>query len=632
MFGLLPFASICFALIFLGLSLSSSLGFAAEIRAEDDLEDAVEALVEQLETQIEPYLEKEEILEDARLLVFNLKHQQSGKRWHFSQILEKQLVAELSSETNFVMLHPQKTRAFLLSYWREMEQGKDHPVALQITESLQTPFLILGTFDFQEKMIRIQLQLVSAKSEAIYAFLAIQFPREKTPQTWLEVLPIYQNKAHLEIARAFIAEDQWALAEKELKQVILNSSPESIEAEGLLIWLRAAQGQGIAEKFIPFKTRHPQHPLLFQIEEEYKKQTILKDLEQSIQNREWLAVSQLLKEPVLVAGDPNVIRHYQQLLEINVVQWNYEILQQKNWTLLEEQWPLLLQVVQSEKAASVTALQQQINKRFREELENLIARKDRLEAAQLLAHFGKMFLLKQQHEPLKAAIAKIPLPPEGMLTLPAITFEMGQIAGAKNEQPHHAVTLAAFHLDQHEVTNQEYKACLAVKACPAVVSQEDEKFNEDRQPVVGVTWHQAKQYCEWEQKRLPTEAEWERAVEAGYSSFQKESSLLPLEDYAWTEENSGGRTRTIKTRKPNRYGIFDLLGNALEWVNDDYAADYYAWSPEHNPQGPPSGEFKVARGGSWFHPRQETCPRCRFYWSPTLVFNFIGFRCAVSLE
>ncbi|MBF0277520.1 MAG: SUMF1/EgtB/PvdO family nonheme iron enzyme [SAR324 cluster bacterium] len=633
MFGSLFSAFFFFIIVFSGyFSTDPSFADAAETQIESDLDDAVEVLVEQMETQIEPFLKKNEFPTDARLLIFNLKHRSSGKRWHFSQALENQLIEELRSETDFVIIHPQKTEAFMISHWRELEQGSDHQVAIQIAEALEIPLLLMGTFDFREKVIRLDLKLFSVKSEEIFASMHSEFARENTPLSWQGMLPIYQNTAHLEIGRAFIAKEEWELAEKELKQVIHDSSPQSIEAQGLLIWIAARLGQPISEKLIPFKTRFPRHPLLPHIEHEQRKQSLIKKIGQVLKDRKWLQAKQLLDSKTFKDDDPELRGFWQKRLEEQVIDWIRQILDQKDWYVLKEQWQILLKVIQFRKANPVIELEQLIGKTVSESLQDHIRRNDRLESIELLEETGRVFLSNHELQSFTAAIAAIPLPPEGMVLIPSATFQMGWQNGEKNERPPHKVTLPAFFLDQHEVSNQQYRACVDAVHCTSTGGLEDQKFNGDRQPVVGVKWHQAEQYCDWQKKRLPTEAEWERAVEAGDYYFRAEVSLRPLNEYAWFRENSGDRSRAVKTRKANRFGVYDLLGNALEWVEDYYAADYYAWSPELSPQGPDSGELKVARGGSWFHDGASTCLHCRFYWSPTLSFNFIGFRCAVSLE
>lgn len=230
------------------------------------------------------------------------------------------------------------------------------------------------------------------------------------------------------------------------------------------------------------------------------------------------------------------------------------------------------------------------------------------------------FLIPQ----IEAELKKMPPPPSGMVALPATQFSMGNAAGKAGELPPHEVLVPGFYLDQFEVTNQAYEVCVKAQDCTPAHFSQDDRFNDPLQPVVGVTWFQAQQYCFWKNKRLPTEAEWERAtIDDRFDS---------LEVYAWYQKNSGPSPHRVGTRLPNDYGLYDLLGNVLEWVHDFYAPDYYTKSPFQAPTGPSEGDFRVARGGAWTHTELEVCPTCRFYWSPTLAFNFIGFRCAASMN
>ena len=105
--------------------------------------------------------------------------------------------------------------------------------------------------------------------------------------------------------------------------------------------------------------------------------------------------------------------------------------------------------------------------------------------------------------------------------------------------------------------------------------------------------------------RLPTEAEWEYAARAGDSSCR----YGPLVEVAWFHDNSDGRTHPVGEKKPNGFGLYDTLGNVWEWVQDWYGEDYYSHSPESDPKGPGSGEYRVSRGGSWRGVARGLCAR-----------------------
>ncbi|PIZ16747.1 hypothetical protein COY52_06170 [Candidatus Desantisbacteria bacterium CG_4_10_14_0_8_um_filter_48_22] len=170
-----------------------------------------------------------------------------------------------------------------------------------------------------------------------------------------------------------------------------------------------------------------------------------------------------------------------------------------------------------------------------------------------------------------------------------------------------------------------------------IIKYEDSRWKSssgyEKYPAVNITWYGANQYAKWAGKRLPTEAEWEKACRASsntkYCCGEVESNLV---EYAWNGYNSGNKTHPVGQKKPNSYGIYDMIGNAWEWCSDWYDADYYKSSPYKNPQGPDSGSLRVMRGGSWnnFTVMYRSANRYsldpRFKWNG----NSIGFRCARS--
>ncbi|MBF0287822.1 MAG: SUMF1/EgtB/PvdO family nonheme iron enzyme [SAR324 cluster bacterium] len=586
----------------------------------DVLEDAVEQLVKQLEVQCQPYITKGRLPDDARVVVLNIRDKRNLLRRKFSTLLEEMLLDEVVSETNFVVIHPEKTEAVLRPFWKELNQGDHHAVDLQIAKNLKSLLLLSGTFDVHVNEIQLHLRLFSVNNEDVYASLQVRLSRAHVPEEWLDPVPIYQNQKHLETAKAFIADEKWQFAQQSLRHVSRDSSLESVEARGLLIWIAARQGASVSKEFIAFKTLYPQHPLVLRIDHAQRKQALQRSLKTAFQHQKWRHARELLQQAGNVLDNSEQMI-YEQLLEKEAAQWIKQILQQKNWHVLKEQWKILLQVFQSKKSLPIKALQQLITQDFVKEVHRLVDHKDRPAASMLLDQFGSAFAPdKQQH--LRKAIAAIPTAPEKMMTLPSITFQMGNQTGHQHEQRVHSVFVEAFHIDQYEVSNKAYRGCVKARVCKPSLFDKDIRFNQNNQPVVGVSWKQAMQYCRWKNKRLPTEAEWERATEA----------VVSLEQHAWFRDNSGGRSRTIGTLQANSFKLFDTLGNAMEWVHDHFASDYYAWSPVKNPQGPPTGEFRVARGGSWHHSPQDTCHSCRFFWSPSLAFEFMGFRCAASLN
>jgi formylglycine-generating enzyme required for sulfatase activity len=214
-----------------------------------------------------------------------------------------------------------------------------------------------------------------------------------------------------------------------------------------------------------------------------------------------------------------------------------------------------------------------------------------------------------------------------------------------DEKPLHEVSVEPFVLDKFEVTNARYQACVAAGACEppravASATHPDYYSNPDfaEFPVVNVDWTQADGFCKWEGKRLPSEAEWEMAARGPDST-----RLFPWGDgdFDCTRANGYdkvvnkpcvGDTAKVGSTKSggSPWGVMDMAGNVYEWVNDLYAADYYASSPGENPAGPETGDARVLRGGSWMSDDGDLRASARYSSVPVLFDNVIGFRCAQS--
>ena len=223
----------------------------------------------------------------------------------------------------------------------------------------------------------------------------------------------------------------------------------------------------------------------------------------------------------------------------------------------------------------------------------------------------------------------------GMALLEGGSFRMGSLEGENDEWPIREIELAPFYLDVHEVTNADYAQC---SECVRGYGGFDTTLPE--QPVVYVDWENSALYCASISKRLPTEAEWEYATQAGGVVENSNSVLAKLRDQAWFEMTSHNlrSAAVVGQRQPNAWGLYDLQGNVMEWTADWYAS--YDQAKLQNPKGPeaapnPAYPQKVARGGAWqslFGRATEAgLHSSRRYglgaW--TQAFN-LGFRCAAD--
>lgn len=224
--------------------------------------------------------------------------------------------------------------------------------------------------------------------------------------------------------------------------------------------------------------------------------------------------------------------------------------------------------------------------------------------------------------------------------VPAGEFLMGSTNVDPNatafEQPQHPVYLDAFWMDQTEVTNAMYAACVEAGGCLIPISSGSETHLEyfrnptyDAYPVLYVSWANARAYCQWAGRRLPTEAEWEKAARGPDGQIFPWGDAAPNPSRA-NFNNNVGDTSAVGSFPTNAsyYGAFDMAGNVWEWVNDWYGGLYYASSPAANPPGPTNGTVRVLRGGAWDSEVKDIRAAARFSFGPTSRQNFIGFRCA----
>jgi serine/threonine-protein kinase len=223
----------------------------------------------------------------------------------------------------------------------------------------------------------------------------------------------------------------------------------------------------------------------------------------------------------------------------------------------------------------------------------------------------------------------------GLVAIPAARFAMGSVDGPADEQPPHEVVLDPYYIDQFEVTNGRYQACVQAGAClpPASAGSFTRAayFGSPEyvdHPVVAVTWDQAVAFCAWDGgKRLPTEAEWEFAARGDDGrrfpwGNDFDPSRLPA--------GEGDTTRAgTYPAGASPYGVHDLAGNVLEWTADFYEPLYYIESVSENPPGPEFGDERVLRGGSFGNPEGQfyTTTR-RYHLRPDYADVDVGFRCA----
>jgi iron(II)-dependent oxidoreductase len=217
-----------------------------------------------------------------------------------------------------------------------------------------------------------------------------------------------------------------------------------------------------------------------------------------------------------------------------------------------------------------------------------------------------------------------------MALIPAGEFMMGgDDKDRGDERPIHTVYLDEFYMDVYEVTNAQYQEFMKATGHKAPEFWNHPRFNAPDQPVMGVTWYDAMAYCEWVGKRLPTEAEWEKAARGGLVGKQ----------YPWGDtwdstklNNRGLATTPVGCFPPNGYGLYDMSGNLWEWCADWYEFDYYSKSPKHNPEGPSSEPSRqpsrVVHGGSWLSAMNYLRVAVRGSLIPSEASYNLGFRCA----
>lgn len=241
-----------------------------------------------------------------------------------------------------------------------------------------------------------------------------------------------------------------------------------------------------------------------------------------------------------------------------------------------------------------------------------------------------------------------------VIAIPGGKFQMGRSPkdsiASPDEDPMHTIEVSAFLIDKTEVTVRMYTLCVKAGACKEPISPNAADIKNyfydpayQNYPVVNIRWDDAKAYCEWAGRRLPTEAEWERAARGD------DIRIFP---WGADDPNTNFLNFNYLRRAPvqvgsypkgaSPYGVLDMAGNVWEWVFDYYLDDYYKQSPVVNPQGPAStfrGEARVFRGGAWDSAEQQVRVSKRGFGkafdkkNPDGAVTYssnLGFRCAMS--
>lgn len=229
-----------------------------------------------------------------------------------------------------------------------------------------------------------------------------------------------------------------------------------------------------------------------------------------------------------------------------------------------------------------------------------------------------------------------------MVSIPAGTFRQGNIHGEEEstEQPIRDVNIKKFAMGRFEVTFEEYDRFAIANG---LALPRDEGWGRGNRPVINVSWEDAVNYAKWlsqesgRRYRLPTEAEWEYAARNGGKDeiWVGTSAKKQLENFAWFNTNSAGRTQPVGTKKSNGLGLHDMSGNVWEWVQDCWHDDYQDAPTDGSAWLEPNGGncgMRLRRGGAWTNPPMSLRASLRNWYSADTRSILIGFRLAQDIE
>ncbi len=217
-----------------------------------------------------------------------------------------------------------------------------------------------------------------------------------------------------------------------------------------------------------------------------------------------------------------------------------------------------------------------------------------------------------------------------MVLVPAQTFIMGSDKGSDIEKPAHKTKVQAFYMDETEVTNAQFEKFLKAtgyKPMGSMAHMKDRNFNDPSQPVVDVDYYDALEYAKWAGKRLPTEVEWECAAKDSQNYEYATGNSITPEKARYGLRMSQGKPAPVKSYRANSRGIYDLSGNAAEWVYG--VLDAYPGNKKPNAG---FGKVRIPRGGSWFSKEEQCKTYARSAMDISNSTGGVGFRCVISYD